>query len=126
MSCYKESRNKKDLQVEDEFLSDWKYLTGQYNYWGVTKKSNKDIKIPRVRVLLKNVSSTSEYKQYIKQIACPFSITRCKNCMGCLRVKPCLCCYTCKHRDTQLCSKLIYFTNPNKDDLVDYPLGKWP
>ena len=66
MSCYKESRNKKDLQVEDEFLSDWKYLTGQYNYWGVTKKNNKNIKIPRVRVLLKNVSSSSEYKQYIK------------------------------------------------------------
>ena len=124
MSSYKESRIKKDLQHEDELFSDWKYFTGQYNYWGVAEKHNKNIKIPKV--LLKNVSSSSEYKQYIKETVCPFSITRCKNCMGCLRVKPYLSCYTCKQWDTQVCSKLICFTNPNKDDSVESPLEKWP
>ena len=52
MSSYKGSKNKKDLQLEDELFSDWKYFTGQYNYWGVAKKHNKNIKIPKVKVLL--------------------------------------------------------------------------
>ena len=126
MSSYKEPKNKKNIQLEDEIISDWKYFTGQQNYWGVAKKHNKNIRIPKVKVFLKNVSSSFAYGQYIKQITCPFSITRCKNCMGCLRTKPCLRCYTCKHLDTQLCSKLICFTNPSNDVLVDPPLGMWP
>ena len=126
MSNYKERKNKKNIQLEDELISDWKYFTGQQNYWGVAKKHNKNIKIPKVKVLLKNVSSSSEYKQYIKEIACPFSITRCKNCMGCFRVKPCLWCYTCKHWNPQFCSRLMCFTNPNKDDpFFNSPLGEW-
>ena len=37
MSSYKESKNKKNIQLEDELISDWKYFTSQQNYWGVAK-----------------------------------------------------------------------------------------
>ena len=118
-------KNKNKTHIEDEIITDWKYYTGQQNYWDVTKH-NKNIRVPKVNVLLKNVSASFAYRKYIKQIIYPFSMTRCKNCMGCLRTKPCLCCYTCKHLDTQLCSKLICFTNPSNDVLVDPLLGMWP
>ena len=126
MSSYKGSKNKEELK--DEFFpDDWKYFTGQYKYWGVEQRNDKNIQNLRVNVLLKNVSSSSEYKQYIQEIACPLSINRCKSCMGCLRVKPCLWCYTCKHWDPQFCSRLMCFSNPNKDDpFFNSPLGKWP
>ena len=65
MSSYKGSKNKKDLQLEDELFSDWKYFTGQYKYWGVEQRNDKNIQNLRVNVLLKNISSSSEYKQYI-------------------------------------------------------------
>ena len=84
MSNYKERKNKKNIQLEDELISDWRYFTGQQNYWGVVKKHNKNIRIPKLKVFLKNVSSSSAYRQYIKQIAYPFSIRRCKYFMGCL------------------------------------------
>ena len=125
MSSYKKPKNKRKIQLEDEIIPDWKYFTGQQNYWGAARH-NKNIRIPKVKVFLKNVSSSFAYRQYIKQITYPFSITRCKNCMGCLRTKPCLHCYTCKHLDTKSCSKLICFTNPSNDVLVDPPLGMWP
>ena len=123
MSSYKESKNKKKIQLEDEIIPDSKYFTGQQNYWGVVKH-NKTIRIPKVKVFLKNVSTSSAYRQYIETY--PFSITKCKNCMGCLRTKPCLRCYICKHLDTQLCSRLICFTNPSNDALIDSPPGMWP
>ena len=125
MSSYKKPKNKRKIQLEDEIIPDWKYFTGQQNYWGAARH-NKNIRIPKVKVFLKNVSSSFAYRQYIKQITYPFSITRCKNCMGCLRTKLCLRCYTCKHLDTKSCSKLICFTNPSNEVLVDLPLGMCP
>ena len=122
MSSYKEPKNKKKIQLQDEIIPDWKYFTGQQNYLGAARH-NKNIRIPKVKVFLKNVSSSFAYRQYIKQITYPFSITRCKNCMGCLQTKPCLRCYTCKYFDTMSCSKLICFTNPSNDVLVDPLLG---
>ena len=67
MSSYKERKNKKNIQLEDELISDWKYFTGQQNYWGVAKKHNKNIRIQKLKVFLKNVSSSSVYKHYIKK-----------------------------------------------------------
>ena len=84
MSSYKEPKNKGNIQLEDEIISDWKYFTGQQNYWGVQKKHNKTIRIPKLKFFLKDISYSFAYWQYIKQITCPFSKIRCKNCMACL------------------------------------------
>ena len=120
MSSYK-NKNKKRLQIEDEIIPDLEYFSGQQNYWSVVKH-NKTIRIQKVKVILKNVSTSSAYREYIET----YPISKCKKCMGCLRIKPCLCCYICKNLDTQLCSKLICFTNPSNDALIDYPPGIWP
>ena len=120
MSSYK-NKNKKRLRIEDEIIPDSEYFLGQQNYWSVVKH-NKTIRIRKLKVILKNVSTSSAYRKCIET----YSISKCKNCMGCLRTKPCLRCYTCKHLDTKSCSKLICFTNPSNDVLVDPPLGMWP
>ena len=99
MSSYK-NKNKKRLQIEDEIIPDSEYFSGQQNYWSVVQH-NKNIRIRKVKVILKNVSTSSAYRKYIET----FPISKCKTCMGCLRIKPCLCCYICKNLDTQLCSK---------------------
>ena len=104
-------RNKNKTQIEDEIINDWRYYTGQNTYWGITKQ-NKNIRVLKVRVILKNISASFSYRKYITQIIYPFAMNRCGNCMGCLRVKPCLRCYACKNITTKLCSKLICFYNP--------------
>ena len=50
-------KNKNKTHIEDEIITDWKYYTGQHNYWDVTKH-NKNIRVPKVKVLLRNVSSS--------------------------------------------------------------------
>ena len=125
MSSYKEPKNKGNIQLEDEIISDWKYFTGQQNYSGVQKKNDKTIRILKLKFFLKDISDSFAYWQYIKQISCPFSKTRCKYFMEYLRTKPCLCCFNCKHLGTESCSELIC-TNPSSDVLVDpWPLGMW-
>ena len=120
MSSYK-NKDKKGLRVEDEIIPDSEYFLGQQNYWSVVKY-NKTIRIRKLKVILKNVSTSSDYRKCIET----YSISKCKNCMGCLRTRPCFCCYICKHLDTQLCSRLICFTNPSNDALIDYQPGIWP
>ena len=120
MSSYK-NKDKKGLRVEDEIIPDSEYFLSQQNYWSVVKH-NKPIRIRKLKVILKNVSTSSAYRKCIET----YSISKCKNCMGCLRTRPCLCCYICKHLDTQLCSRLICFINPSNDALIDYPPGIWP
>ena len=124
MSSYEESKK----ELKDEFFPDeWRYFTNQYKYLGVEQRTDKSIQNLKVNVLLKNISSSLEYKKYIKQIACHLSMNKCKNCMQCLRVKPCLWCYSCKHWDPQYCSRLICFSNPDKNDpFFNSPLGEWP
>ena len=111
-------RNKNKTHIEDEIITDWKYYTGQNTYWDITRY-NKNIRVLKVKIILQNVSASFAYRKYITQIIYPFAMNRCRNCMGCLRVKPCLRCYACKHVTTKLCSKLICFNNPRKDVLVD-------
>ena len=120
MSSYK-NKDKKRLRIEDEIIPDSEYFLGQQNYWSVVKH-NKPIRIRKLKVILKNVSTSSDYRKCIET----YSISKCKNCMGCLRTRPCFCCYICKHLDTQLCSRLICFTNPSNDALIDYQPGIWP
>ena len=111
-------RNKDKKHIEDEIINDWRYYTGQNTYWDITKQ-NKNIRVLKVRVILKNNSASFSYRKYITQIIYPFAMNRCRYCMGCMRVKPCLRCYACKHITTKLCSKLICFYNPKNEIFVD-------
>ena len=120
MSSYK-NKDKKRLRIEDEIIPDSEYFLGQQNYWSVVKH-NKTIRIRKVKVILKNVSTSSAYRKYIET----YPISKCKKCMGCLRTKPCLRSCICKYLNTQLCSRLICFTNPSNDALIDSLPGMWP
>ena len=92
-------RNKNKTHIEDEIINDWRYYTGQNTYWGITKQ-NKNIRVFKVRISLKNISTSFSYRKNIVQIIYPFAINRCGNYMGCRMVKQCLKYYACKNITT--------------------------
>ena len=108
-------RNRDKKHIEDEIINDWGFYTGQNKYWHIAKQ-NKDIKIQKVRIILKNISGSFSYRKFITRIS---AMDRCKNCMNCLRVMPCLKCYACKHINTKLCSRLICFYKPQNEIFGD-------